>query len=214
MADDQIMMILLRIPLLIARFPDVYVARGHQARQESSRRKTTNKYECLPPNNTCPPVRNSTIQGINWQSGAQAPRRSPGGPPEAKKMRNMRENMPENQVETKSAFKRHPNLEKVCIRMPSDVLEKKRAFIYLKYNSIFSRKYFSILPCTGSICESIHSQIDSPSSGRSSKLLSPGAAGVLGVYQQIVAVFISEGYCEYSPYFRVQYTLDALVTAK
>ena len=112
-------------------------------------------------------------------------------------MRNMRENMPENQVETKSAFKRHPNLEKVCIRMPSDVLEKKRAFIYLKYNSIFSRKYFSILPCTGSICESIHSQIDGPSSGRSSKLLSRGATGVLGVYQ--VVVFISGVYCEYLP---------------
>ena len=38
-------------------------------------------------------------------------RRAPGEPPEAKKMRYMREYMPENQV-TKSAFKRLPHLEK------------------------------------------------------------------------------------------------------
>ena len=53
----------------------------------------------------------------------------PPEPPEAKKWRYMREYMPENQVQ--SAFKRLPNLEKACIRMPWDVLEKKRAVIYL-----------------------------------------------------------------------------------
>ena len=48
--------------------------------------------------------------------------------------------------------------------------------------SIFSRKHYSIVPGAGSICESIHSQIDGPSSGRSSKFLLPGATGVFGVY--------------------------------
>ena len=52
----------------------------------------------------------------------------------------------------------------------------------LYIRSIFSRKYFSILPGAGSVCEIIHSQIDGPSSGRLSKLLSRGATGVLGVY--------------------------------
>ena len=48
--------------------------------------------------------------------------------------------------------------------------------------SIFSRKYFSIFPGNVSVREGTHSQIDGPSSGRSSKLPSRGATGVLGVY--------------------------------
>ena len=60
----------------------------------------------------------------------EGPRRALGEPSEAKTLRYMREHMPENQVETK-CIKRLPNLEKACIRMPWDALEKKRAVVTL-----------------------------------------------------------------------------------
>ena len=52
-------------------------------------------------------------------------RKAPGGPPEAKTMRYMREYAPENQVT--NCVQSLPNLENACIRMPWDVLEQKRA---------------------------------------------------------------------------------------
>ena len=81
----------------------------------------------------------------------------------------------------------------------------------LYIRSIFSRKYFSILPGTGRICESIHSQIDGPSSGRSSKLLSRGATGVLAVsgsicfggILRVLAVFPGSICSGYSGYCKV-----------
>ena len=85
--------------------------------------------------------------------------------------------------------------------------------------SIFFRKYFSILQGTGSICESIHSQIDGPSSGRSSKLLSFAAGNwstwsipsfsnsiYFGSILRVLAVFldsICSGYCGYCKVFRM-----------
>ena len=52
---------------------------------------------------------------------------------------------------------------------------------YSRYLNYFLSEIISISPGTGSICEGIHLQIDGPSSGKSSKFLSRGTTGVLGV---------------------------------
>ena len=86
---------------------------------------------------------------------------------------------------------------------------------YSRYPKYFLSEISSILPGTGSICESIHSQIDGPSRGRSSKLLSRGATGVLksilaasssiyfGSILRVLAAFPGSIYSGYSGYCRV-----------
>ena len=53
------------------------------------------------------------------------PGRAPGGPSEGRRRRNRMRYMLSMRLTTKlkTAFKRHPNLENACIRMPWDVLE-------------------------------------------------------------------------------------------
>ena len=86
---------------------------------------------------------------------------------------------------------------------------------YSRYLKYFLSEISSILPGTGSICESIHSQIDGPSRGRSSKLLSRGATGVLksilaasssiyfGSILRVLAIFRGSIYSGYSVYCNV-----------
>ena len=96
-----------------------------------------------------PLIRCSTVEGFEYWSGVcvpaakpsalrRGPRRVPQESPrraaerDTNAIRYMPEYMPENLVE-QSAFKRLPILQKTCVRMPSDVLEEKRAVvIYLQ----------------------------------------------------------------------------------
>ena len=80
--------------------------------------------------------------------------------------------------------------------------------------SIFCLKYFSILPGTGSICESIHSRIYGPSSGRSAKyygggnrtpwsILAVSSSIYFGRTLRVLAVFPGSTYSGYSSYCKV-----------
>ena len=81
--------------------------------------------------------------------------------------------------------------------------------------SIFSRKHTSILPRSGGIRESIHSQTDGPSSGKSGKFLSKGGnwstwsilavsnSTYFGSIMRVLVAFPGSIYSRYSGYCKV-----------